>query len=141
MTTQLSTLNSAKLTTRHDGRWLRALPAHEFKALSPYRLAALLGKKIIHPGGRFSTRKVFKAAEFSRDHEVLEIGCGVGTTAVKVARKVKRLVAIDIDPAMLERAMARATRSGLGPDRLEVDRKSTRLNSSHTDISRMPSSA
>ena len=27
------------------------------------------------------------------------------------------------------------------PTRLNIDRKSTRLNSSHTDISRMPSSA
>ena len=27
------------------------------------------------------------------------------------------------------------------PERIELDRKSTRLNSSHTDISRMPSSA
>mgnify|MGYP003336403429 CR=1 FL=1 len=31
--------------------------------------------------------------------------------------------------------------AGIADDGVEADRKSTRLNSSHTDISRMPSSA
>ena len=44
---------------------------------------------------------------------VLEIGCGTGTTALKLAPLVARL----------------------------ADRKSTRLNSSHSSVSRMPSSA
>ncbi len=120
MTTQLAIIQPRLPKMQHDGRWLRALPTHAFEALSPYRLAALLGKNVIHPGGRFSTRKVLKAAGFAAHHEVLEVGCGVGTTAVKIARTVKRLVAIDIDPAMLERATARATRSGLSSDRLDI---------------------
>ena len=37
--------------------------------------------------------------------------------------------------------VAAATTTALLLDRFDVDRKSTRLNSSHTDISRMPSSA
>ena len=40
--------------------------------------------------------------------------------------------------AILKKAAANANRAG---DRLDADRKSTRLNSSHRSLSRMPSSA
>ena len=40
-----------------------------------------------------------------------------------------------VPPSVIVNAMITATKAGV------VDRKSTRLNSSHTDISRMPSSA
>ena len=49
----------------------------------------------------------------------LEFGAGTGTDAIWLAQKGFKVTALDISP----------------------DRKSTRLNSSHTDISRMPSSA
>ncbi|HSW42729.1 MAG TPA: class I SAM-dependent methyltransferase [Patescibacteria group bacterium] len=50
---------------------------------------------------------------------VLEVGPGPGNLAVELARRVPdlRLTGLDIDPAMVERAILRARREGLG-DRL-----------------------
>ena len=44
-------------------------------------------------------------------------------------------------PAMVERYQALVTAGGGQVHRFEEDRKSTRLNSSHSSVSRMPSSA
>ena len=49
---------------------------------------------------------------------------------------------VSASPASLqEEALERALRPKLLDEYIGQDRKSTRLNSSHTDISRMPSSA
>ena len=57
---------------------------------------------------------------------VLEIGPGRGALTSLLARRARRLIAIELD-----RVLAAQLR----------DRKSTRLNSSHPSKSRMPSSA
>ncbi len=98
----------------HDHRWLVAEPDERFEAMSPYRLAALLGKRVIHPGGRFSTRRVLSAARLESGLRVLEVGCGVATTSLRMARRHGvHVTAIDIDPAMLERARYAVQRSGV----------------------------
>ena len=66
-----------------------------------YRFLALVGKKVIHPGGRPSTEIVYRLANISSGNHVLEVGCGVGTTA------------IDIDDFMVESARARVAQAGL----------------------------
>jgi len=84
-------------------------------AADPYLLFGLLGKRVIHPGGRKATEQLFGQAELSASHEVLDIGCGVGTTAVEIARRFgSRVVAADISVDMRERAAARAHKEELG---------------------------
>lgn len=92
------------LPAKPDLGVVEAMDDETFRALSPYRLAALFGKRVIHPGGVFSTRRVLKRAGVEPGHEVLEVGCGVGTTARKMAKKGARVTAIDLDPEMLARA-------------------------------------
>jgi SAM-dependent methyltransferase len=53
------------------------------------------------------------------DGPVLELAAGTGRLAVPLAAAGHRVVAVDVDPAMLARARARADEAGLGSDRLE----------------------
>jgi len=45
----------------------RRLTASEVKALDPYMLMAVLGKRVIHPGGRSSTEELFRRADFAAE--------------------------------------------------------------------------
>ena len=84
------------------------------EAADPYLLFGLLGKRVIHPGGRRATEQLLDQAELSAGHEVLDIGCGVGTTAVEISRRFgSRVVAADISLDMRERADARVREAGL----------------------------
>jgi SAM-dependent methyltransferase len=81
--------------------------ADEVRTVDPYALMAVLGKGVIHPGGRRSTEELLKRAKLEREHHVLDVGCGVGTTAIQIARRFgARVTAVDIAPLMLERARA-----------------------------------
>ena len=81
--------------------------------------------------------------------DVIELGCGTGYVSSWLARRGARPVGIDNSPRQLE--TARVLQREFGVDfPLHVayaesvpapDRKSTRLNSSHERLSRMPSSA
>lgn len=82
----------------------RLTPA-EIGLLDPYTLMAVLGKKVIRPGGRVSTETIFRMGGFQADQSVLDIGCGVGTTAIEIASRFGcRVTALDIDGLMLEYA-------------------------------------
>jgi len=94
---------------------VRAPTADEVARLDPYALLAVLGKRVIHPGGRRSTRELFDLAGFGPGQRVLDIGCGVGTTAIQIARRYgAQVVAGDIAPRMLERARANVARARVG---------------------------
>jgi SAM-dependent methyltransferase len=45
---------------------------------------------------------------------VLDVGCGPGTLAVPLAKKVRRITAIDFAPAMIEQLDARCREDGIG---------------------------
>lgn len=93
---------------------LPRLTNSEILALDPYAFMAVIGKRVIHPGGRRSTEEVFARAAFQAGHEVLDVGCGVGTTAVAIARRFGcRVTAVDIAPLMLDRARATVRAAGL----------------------------
>ena len=75
--------------------------------LDPYAFMAAIGKRVIHPGGRRSTHELFRLAGFQPGQRVLDVGCGVATTAIEVARGFGcHVTAVDADPAMLDRATA-----------------------------------
>jgi SAM-dependent methyltransferase len=86
---------------------MTTLTADQVRGLDPYAFLAVLGKRVIHPGGRASTDQLLAWAAVKPGDRVLDIGCGVGTTAVRLAREHRaQVVAADIAPLMRERATA-----------------------------------
>ncbi len=82
--------------------------------IPPYTVLALVGKKVIRPGGRQSTEEIFRLADLRPGQRVLEVGCGVGTTAIDIARRFDcHVTAIDIDNVMLDRARTNVRAAGL----------------------------
>ncbi len=102
---------SVNVTTPEKSR----LTAAEIGALDPYALMAVLGKRVIHPGGRRSTEELVTRAGFQAGQQVLDVGCGVGTTATEIAYRFGvQVTALDISPLMLDRAQANIRSAGLG---------------------------
>ncbi|HYM96302.1 MAG TPA: class I SAM-dependent methyltransferase [Candidatus Sulfotelmatobacter sp.] len=92
-------------------------PDLDIKSLDPYAFLAVLGKRVIHPGGRRSTEELFSLAHLQAGQRALDVGCGVGTTAIQMARRFRVAVtAVDISPIMLERARSNVRRASLEPD-------------------------
>jgi ubiquinone/menaquinone biosynthesis C-methylase UbiE len=90
------------------------LPAEEIAQLDPYVLMAVIGKRVIHPGGRRSTEGLLRLADVQANQRVLDVGCGVATTAIQVARRFDCAVtAVDISPLMLDRARHNVQQAGL----------------------------
>jgi SAM-dependent methyltransferase len=97
-----------------------ALTAHEVQQLDPYAFLAVLGKRVIHPGGRASNR-LLELAAARPGEKVLDIGCGFGTTAMRLAREYGAQVgAADFAPLMRERALANVSAARL-EDRVRVE--------------------
>jgi SAM-dependent methyltransferase len=93
---------------------LPRLTASEVEQLDPYGFLAVLGKRVIHPGGRRSTEELIARADFQPGQQVLDVGCGVGTTAIQIARRFgAQVIAVDIAPLMLERSRANIRAAGL----------------------------
>jgi SAM-dependent methyltransferase len=85
------------------------LAASEVAALDPYKFMATIGKRVIHPGGRASTQALLARARITPASRVLDVGCGVATTALEIAGRFgAQVTAVDIAPLMLERAEANA---------------------------------
>jgi ubiquinone/menaquinone biosynthesis C-methylase UbiE len=83
----------------------RRLESAQIERLDPYAFMAVIGKRVIHPGGRAATEQLLSRAAISAETSVLDVGCGVGTTAVTVAERFGAdVTAVDIAPLMLERA-------------------------------------
>ena len=93
---------------------MTSVTSSEIKGLDPYTFMAIIGKRVIHPGGRRSTEKLFENAGFQSSYHVLDVGCGVGTTAIQIAQTYGcQVTAVDISPIMLERAQANVHAAGL----------------------------
>src|SRR5437870_2553182 len=89
------------------------LTSSEIAGLDPYKLA-VIGKRVIHPGGRASTESLLRRAAITDTSRVLDVGCGVATTAVEIATRYgARVTAVDISPLMLERARDNARAAGI----------------------------
>ena len=93
---------------------MKRLSGDEVAALDPYAFLAVLGKRVIHPGGRASTDQLLAWADLKPGDRVLDIGCGVATTAIRIARESgAAVVAADISPLMRERAIRNVQRAGV----------------------------
>src|SRR5690242_13003689 len=91
---------------------MATLTADEVRSLDPYAFLAVLGKRVIHPGGRASTDRLLDWADVQPGERVLDVGCGVGTTAIRLAQECgAEVVAADIAPLMRERAAANVSDS------------------------------
>ncbi len=100
---------------------LHRLTDEDIQRMDPYQLMAAIGKQVIHPGGRRSTAQLIELGVFAPDQAVLDVGCGVGTTALDLAERFGcRVTAVDIDPRMVARARARVERAKM-TDRVEVE--------------------
>jgi ubiquinone/menaquinone biosynthesis C-methylase UbiE len=98
----------------------RPLEAAEVERLDPYAFMAVIGKRVIHPGGRTATEQLLRRAAISADTSVLDVGCGVGTTAITIAQRFGAdVTAVDIEPLMLERAQKAVEEAGVH-DRVDV---------------------
>ncbi|HMM41410.1 MAG TPA: methyltransferase domain-containing protein [Thermomicrobiales bacterium] len=72
-------------------------------------LEAYLGGAFLHPGGRVTTDVLIDALRVRTSDTVLDLGCGVGGTAVMLAGQTgARVVALDASAMMLRRARAAA---------------------------------
>ena len=90
------------------------LAPSEISDLDPYKFMAVIGKRVIHPGGRASTEALLRGAQITASARVLDVGCGVATTAIQIARRHRaRVTAADISPLMLERAEANNRAAGV----------------------------
>ena len=86
----------------------------------PYLLFGLLGKQVIHPGGRKATEELLGLAALAPGQQVLDIGCGAGTTAIEMANRFRVTVtAADISADMRDRASANVEKAGCS-DRVSV---------------------
>jgi SAM-dependent methyltransferase len=95
------------------------LTARQVAELDPYQFLAVLGKKVIHPGGRESTDQLLQRA--TPGHRVLDVGCGVATTAIRFARETgAEVTAADISPLMRERAQRNVAAAGVS-GRVQVE--------------------
>jgi ubiquinone/menaquinone biosynthesis C-methylase UbiE len=96
------------------------LTPNEIERLDPYVFMAVIGKRVIHPGGRAATKQLLERAAISADTKVLDVGCGVGTTAITVAERFGAdVTAVDIEPLMLDRAR-RAVDAAAAGDRVNL---------------------
>src|SRR5258708_2605699 len=81
------------------------LSPREIGALEPYAFLAVLGKRVIHPGGRQSTEEMYRLGDFQATQRVLDVGCGVATTGIEIATRFGAdVTAVDVSSLMLERA-------------------------------------
>jgi SAM-dependent methyltransferase len=91
------------------------LAAREVATLDPYKFMAVIGKRVIHPGGRASTKTLLEHAVLTAESRVLDVGCGVATTAVEIAARFRaHVTAVDNAPLMLERARDNVASAGVG---------------------------
>jgi len=100
--------------TETGGEVMTRLTAAEIAALDPYKFMAVLGKRVIHPGGRASTEALLARSGITATSRVLDVGCGVATTAIEIAERFgAQVTAVDIAPLMLDRAAENAAAAKL----------------------------
>lgn len=76
-------------------------------------MLAKLGIGNAHPGGYAGTLRLITHFGFGQGQSVLEVGCGTGRTACRLAALGCKVTAVDCHPVMLEKAEKRAAAEGV----------------------------
>jgi SAM-dependent methyltransferase len=98
----------------------RRLEAAEVERLDPSSSWRSSGNASSIPAGRAATEQLLKRAAITEESRVLDVGCGVGTTAIAIAERFgAQVTAVDIEPLMLERANE-AVRAAHAADRVHI---------------------
>jgi hypothetical protein len=63
------------------------LASREIAEVDPYKFMAVIGKRVIHPGGKASTESLLRRASITASRRVLDVGFGFATAALEVARE------------------------------------------------------
>ena len=99
-------------------------------------LARLLLGDSFHPGGRELTEKLIGSLRVGRDDLVVDVACGIGTSALQLALQTGcRVVGVDLSPANVREASDAADSSGI-QDRVRFlvgDAEALPLDSSSAD--------
>ncbi|MFC2174805.1 class I SAM-dependent methyltransferase [archaeon] len=66
-----------------------------------------------HMGGKVATDTLVNMCDIKKGDKVLNIGCGIGTASVYLAKKGMHVTGIDINPKMVRHAKDRAKRKGM----------------------------
>lgn len=77
-------------------------------------IAARYSKQPISDEASYQRKLAVTREYFTPDSEVLELGCGTGSTAILHAPHVKHIQAIDISSKMIEIAKGKAEAEGIG---------------------------
>jgi SAM-dependent methyltransferase len=89
--------------------------------LDPYSFLAVLGKKVVRPGGHRSTEELFSLANLTASDRVLDVGCGVGVTGIEIVKRFGSQVTVsDKSKLMLAEARRNVDKAGMG-GRIDVD--------------------
>lgn len=97
------------------------LTKKEVEDLDPYSFLAVLGKKVVRPGGHLSTEQLYSMAEIRPGDHVLEVGCGVGATAIEMVQRYGcRVTALDHSALMIAKARELTDAAGVS-DRITYD--------------------
>ncbi|MBU7044641.1 MAG: methyltransferase domain-containing protein [Theionarchaea archaeon] len=86
-----------------------------------YNFQGSMGIPIIHLGGARATEDLLALCNITEESEVLDIGCGTGYTACKIAQKYNsHVVGIDISEDMIVKAQERAQQHHLKSIELHI---------------------
>jgi arsenite methyltransferase len=73
-----------------------------------------VGLTVLHPGGLAATRKLAEACQIDGEANVLDVGCGKGTSALYLAEHYGcSVLGVDISPDSIDEARRLASRRGL----------------------------
>jgi ubiquinone/menaquinone biosynthesis C-methylase UbiE len=84
------------------------------------RIAERYSRKPVADEAAYQKKLDITRTYFGPETEVLEFGCGTGSTAILHAPHVRRIHAIDISPRMIEICHCKAAETGIGNISFEV---------------------
>ncbi len=85
-----------------------------FKTAPGHQILAAAGKKILRPGGRAGTEKLFEWANFQPGETLLEFASSFGYSAIALAKRFGiRVVGVERNPASVARARENIRAAGL----------------------------